>query len=122
MPAPISRSPSRPQHIWLRAETRANERRSPLLPVGAAQLIADGHRVTVEDSPDRCIPTDDDRRTAKPLPRPTAEVGMGGTVSFAQGRSARHCPARLARACLRYCIGDTPIQRLKASENAGVDE
>jgi len=57
MPAPISDPPSGPAHFWLRAETRANERRTPLLPEGAAQLIADGHRITVEDSPDRCIPT-----------------------------------------------------------------
>lgn len=54
MPALISE----PRHFWLRAETRANERRTPLLPEGAARLIADGHRVTVEDSPDRCVPTD----------------------------------------------------------------
>ena len=58
MPAPISEA----LHFWLRAESRANERRTPLLPDGAARLIADGHRVTVEDSPDRCVRADDYRR------------------------------------------------------------
>jgi saccharopine dehydrogenase (NAD+, L-lysine-forming) len=44
-------------HFWLRAEVRANERRTPLLPEGAAHLIAAGNRVTVEDSRHRIIPT-----------------------------------------------------------------
>ena len=44
-------------HIWLRAEERANEQRSPLTPEGAAKLIAAGHRVSVESSAHRCLPT-----------------------------------------------------------------
>jgi len=43
-------------HIWMRAETRSNERRAPLMPDGAARLIAQGVRLTVEDSADRVIP------------------------------------------------------------------
>ena len=35
-------------HLWLRAERRPNERRAPLTPAGAAELIAAGMRVTVE--------------------------------------------------------------------------
>ena len=46
-------------HIWLRAESRANEKRSPLSPEGARALIAAGVTLTVEDNPDRCIPTAD---------------------------------------------------------------
>lgn len=44
-------------HFWLRAECRANERRTPLLPQGAASLIAAGHSVTLEDSAHRIVPT-----------------------------------------------------------------
>ena len=42
--------------FWLRAETRPNERRTGLMPEGAAALIAAGHRVTVEESAHRVIP------------------------------------------------------------------
>lgn len=45
------------RHLWLRAETRASERRAPITPGGAARLVADGHTVTVEDSPRRVFPT-----------------------------------------------------------------
>lgn len=43
-------------HLWLRAETRANEARTGLTPEGAAALTARGFRVSVEDSPERCLP------------------------------------------------------------------
>ena len=43
-------------HLWVRAEQRPNERRVGLTPQGAASLIARGLRITVESSPDRCIP------------------------------------------------------------------
>lgn len=45
-------------HLWVRAEQRANETRVGLTPEGAGQLIAQGIKVTVEDSPTRCIPID----------------------------------------------------------------
>ena len=44
-------------HIWMRAEERANERRTPLTPGGARKLRAAGFSVTVEDTPERCIST-----------------------------------------------------------------
>ena len=44
-------------HLWLRSETRPNERRTALMPDGARALIADGVRLTVEESPHRCVPT-----------------------------------------------------------------
>lgn len=44
-------------HLWVRAEQRENEDRVGLTPEGAAQLIAAGVSVTVEDSQSRCIPT-----------------------------------------------------------------
>lgn len=43
-------------HLWLRAEARETERRTPLLPEGAADLIAQGFDVTVEESPRRIAP------------------------------------------------------------------
>ncbi|MBZ0123129.1 MAG: saccharopine dehydrogenase [Roseovarius sp.] len=46
-------------HIWLRAESRDNERRVGLTPEGAATLIAQGFRVTVEQSPARVLPAAD---------------------------------------------------------------
>ncbi|MGK7654486.1 saccharopine dehydrogenase [Roseovarius sp. B08] len=45
-------------HLWLRAEQRDNEDRTGLTPDGAAALIAQGVKISVEDSPDRIIPTD----------------------------------------------------------------
>ena len=46
-------------HLWLRAEPRAHETRVGLSPAGATALIAAGFQVTVEESSDRCIPTQD---------------------------------------------------------------
>jgi saccharopine dehydrogenase (NAD+, L-lysine-forming) len=45
-------------HLWVRAEQRENETRVGLTPEGAAKLTAAGIKVTIEDSPTRCIPTD----------------------------------------------------------------
>ncbi|HBS48977.1 MAG TPA: saccharopine dehydrogenase [Rhodobacteraceae bacterium] len=44
-------------HLWVRAESRDNERRVGLTPEGARALMEAGLRVTVEDSADRAIPT-----------------------------------------------------------------
>ena len=43
-------------HLWVRAESRDNERRVGLTPDGAAELLATGMAVTVEASDDRIIP------------------------------------------------------------------
>ncbi len=43
-------------HLWVRAEQRHNEDRVGLTPEGAAQLLAKGIRVTVEESRRRAIP------------------------------------------------------------------
>ncbi len=45
-------------HLWVRAEQRPNEERVAITPDGAAQLLAEGIRVTVEDSHVRAIPID----------------------------------------------------------------
>lgn len=46
-------------HLWVRAEPRRHEQRVGLTPQGAAQLIAHGMQVTVEDSRQRAIPIAD---------------------------------------------------------------
>jgi len=43
-------------HLWVRAESRANEERVGLTPDGAAQLLKQGFKVTVEESRQRVIP------------------------------------------------------------------
>ena len=43
-------------HLWVREEPRENEQRVGLTPSGAAELIAQGFKVTVEDDPTRIIP------------------------------------------------------------------
>lgn len=45
--------------VWLRAETRPTERRTPLVPDDARRVLAAGVQVTVEDSPQRRFPTDE---------------------------------------------------------------
>lgn len=48
--------------IRLRAETAPNERRTPLVPSDAADLVAGGLPVTVEDSPRRAFPVEEFQR------------------------------------------------------------
>lgn len=45
-------------HLWVRAEQRPNEERVGLTPEGAADLVAAGMKVTVEQSDQRAIPLD----------------------------------------------------------------
>ncbi len=45
-------------HLWVRAEQRPNEERVGITPDGAAQLVAKGMRVTIEESRNRAIPID----------------------------------------------------------------
>ena len=47
--------------IWMRSEPRENEARAPMVPKGAAQMVAKGWRVVVEDAAERCIATDEYR-------------------------------------------------------------
>ncbi|MBS0125122.1 saccharopine dehydrogenase [Thetidibacter halocola] len=46
-------------HLWVRAESRPNERRVGITPEGAARLVAKGFAVTVEDSATRIVPAAD---------------------------------------------------------------
>jgi len=45
-------------HLWVRAEQRPHEERAGLTPAGAAELIAAGMNVTVEESRQRAIPVE----------------------------------------------------------------
>ncbi|MCR8826922.1 saccharopine dehydrogenase [Pseudosulfitobacter koreensis] len=45
-------------HLWVRAEQRDNEERVGLTPDGVRELTKAGIRVTVEDSPTRCMPVE----------------------------------------------------------------
>lgn len=42
-------------HIWLRAETKMNEYRTPITPATAVKLINLGYKITVEKSNNRCF-------------------------------------------------------------------
>ena len=46
-------------HFWIRHESRATERRAPVVPADILRLLDEGFRVTVEDSPQRVVPTED---------------------------------------------------------------
>lgn len=46
-------------HLWMRHETRSTERRAPLTPADAARVVAAGHRLTVERSPQRVFGDDE---------------------------------------------------------------
>jgi len=43
-------------HFWLRHEIKEGEGRTPILPEHCLRLIQSGHKVTVERSPNRCVP------------------------------------------------------------------
>ncbi len=45
-------------HYWMRHESRRTERRAPLTPEDASRVVAAGHRVTVERSPQRVFGDD----------------------------------------------------------------
>ena len=46
-------------HLWIRAEQRKNEKRVGITPQDASKLICKGIKVTVEESTDRIISTED---------------------------------------------------------------
>ncbi len=50
-------APHTPVHLWIRSESRATERRAPIVPVDAGQLIGQGVRITVEESAQRVFST-----------------------------------------------------------------
>jgi saccharopine dehydrogenase (NAD+, L-lysine-forming) len=57
-------------HLWVRAESRANEERVGITPDGVARLRNRGFAVTVEDSPTRIIPTEPFARAGATIASP----------------------------------------------------
>lgn len=51
-------APSNNLHLWIRAESRATERRAPIIPDDAATLVQAGVQISVEESPTRVFATD----------------------------------------------------------------
>jgi len=49
-------------HLWLRSEYKSLERRTPLIPKHAQQLVACGHHVTVEEALQRAFSIEDYRK------------------------------------------------------------
>lgn len=43
-------------HFWVRSEPRANEQRVGITPLGAKELLAAGHSITIEESAQRIFP------------------------------------------------------------------
>ena len=82
-------------HLWVRAEQRPNEERVGLTPEGAADLIAAGIRVTVEESHVRAIPIEGYKRrqVARSRGRKQLAPGPGWTRSYS---ASRNCP-KMAR-------------------------
>lgn len=56
---PYEKMVGMPTHLWIRHEARATERRAPVVPADVLRLLDEGFRVTVEDSPQRVVPTED---------------------------------------------------------------
>ncbi|MGB3684593.1 MAG: saccharopine dehydrogenase [Ornithinimicrobium sp.] len=50
-------APPTPVHLWIRSESRATERRAPIVPADAAQLVDQGVPITVEESAQRIFRT-----------------------------------------------------------------
>ncbi|MCX5232542.1 saccharopine dehydrogenase [Streptomyces sp. NPDC006553] len=65
--------------LWMRHETRPDERRAPLTPEDARRLVSRGIELTVEESPQRIFPLDE-----------YSAVGCG---TAPQGSWADRCPA-----------------------------
>ncbi len=62
-------------HIWLRAETKRGEQRTPLTPAGARSLLDAGLKVTVEDCALRIFPIDDYRALSCDVAEPGTWTG-----------------------------------------------
>ncbi len=82
-------------HLWLRAETRADEHRTPLTPSDAAMLIAAGIEITYERS-DRRIFDDGDYEDVGCTPAPTSSWVEAPADAFILGlKELPETPERL---------------------------
>ncbi|MGI9498540.1 MAG: saccharopine dehydrogenase [Geminicoccaceae bacterium] len=82
--SPLHPLAGQPVHLWLRAETRADEHRTPLTPSDAAMLIAAGIDITVEQSACRVF-SDSEYASAGCTLAPTSSWTGAPAYSFILG-------------------------------------
>lgn len=115
-------------HIWLRHETRDNESRAALTPAGAAQLMAAGYHVTVEDSPSRVLESRDYveagctlAETGSWVDAPTDAVILGLKELPDDGTPLRHRHIMFGHAFKGQISGQALLQRFQAGGGTLLD-
>lgn len=114
--------------IWMRHEPRENEARAPLTPEGAAQLLAKGWRVMVEDADDRCIATADYRAAGCEIAEagtwvdaPEDAIILGLKELPDDGTPLRHRHIMFGHAYKGQLSGRVLLDRFKAGGGALLD-
>ena len=115
---------SRP-HLWLRAESRPNERRAGLTPEGARALLDDGWRLTVEESPARIFPADaypGDRAPEGSWPQAPDDAIVFGLKELPEGDAPlRHAHLMFGHAYKGQPAGRRLLDRLAAGGGTLLD-
>jgi saccharopine dehydrogenase (NAD+, L-lysine-forming) len=108
-------------HLWVRAEQRQNENRVGLTPDGAAQLIAAGIMLTVEDSKTRCTATDAYARAGATIaPENSWPAAPDDAIIFGlkelpdDGTALKHRHIMFGHAFKGQPAGQVLLQRFKA--------
>ena len=119
---PVHRS--RP-HLWLRAETRPNERRAGLAPEGARALLDAGWRLTVEESAARIFPAGDypgDRAPEGAWPRAPEDAIVFGLKELPEDTGPlRHAHLMFGHAYKGQPAGRRLLDRLAAGGGTLLD-
>ncbi|MCW1949993.1 MAG: saccharopine dehydrogenase [Octadecabacter sp.] len=107
--------------IWMRSEPRENEARAPMTPKGAAQLVAKGWRVVVEDALERCIKTEEYRDAGCEIVSagawvnaPSDAIILGLKELPEDGTPLRHRHIMFGHAYKGQASGRTLLDRFKA--------
>lgn len=115
-------------HLWVRAESRPNEDRVGISPEGVSALIAQGMQVTVEDSPNRIIPTDAYREAGATIApagswtqAPDEAIIFGLKELPEDGSPLRHRHIMFGHAFKGQPAGQLLLQRFKAGGGALYD-
>lgn len=115
-------------HLWVRAEQRQNETRVGLTPAGVGKLIAAGIKVTVEDSPSRCIPITGYREAGAEIAEagtwpnaPTDAIIFGLKELPEDGTPLPHRHIMFGHAYKGQPAGQTLLRRFKAGGGALYD-
>ncbi|AUH33502.1 saccharopine dehydrogenase [Paracoccus tegillarcae] len=114
--------------LWVRAESRANEDRVGITPEGVAALIGDGMEVTVEDSANRVIPTEDYRKAGATIApagswvdAPDEAIIFGLKELPDDGTPLRHRHIMFGHAFKGQAAGKLLLKRFKAGGGALYD-